>query len=487
MDYKENIETLLEELSSEVDKVLDNEHISEEEYAKQAKKIYKKQEKILEKADKLIEKYEEIEKEIDYDSEIQNKENVEIPEEVQISGNINNKNKNRLNKKKGIILLILFLVVSVGIIKGYKILTTKPEKEVKEILNLADPNTLNIVDIKTEDDDISIDLKGKQTKNIEINSINNNEQANSEYDKLDRIQKIESNNLNSVNQVDESVQRDRKEIEDALADIEGTTREEIQQKRDRKNNIVNSMTFFKKDNSKLFKDEEVNEDSFNNIFKKANMLNNKNSSTIAEGQIQNRVLNSSLYSVLQGSVIPAILITEINTDIPGDIIAQVREDIYDTRSGKYLLIPKGSKIYGRYNAAIVNGQDRVMIAFDKLILPNGQFVNLTEMPGADNLGRSGVNDKVNKHTGSLIGNAVLASILNFGNTMAKSISFSVGGKILGLNGKENKNNENTSPFEKATGKILERAVDRKPTLTIRQGFVFNVIVNGEIVMTPYKY
>lgn len=491
MNYKENIENVLEELSEEVDKVLENEHISEE----QANQIYKKQQIILDNADKLIAEYEKLETELEAEIESQNREIKEnkIYEKENYEGNINsNNNKRNLNKKKGIMLLLLFLLLSIGGIKGYKTLTSKAHEEVKETLNLADPNTLNIVDIKAEDEDKALNSKEEDKKNDE-NGVKNGDKLIDVENELSKIQNSTTNNISAANSVDEAIQRDRQEIDEALADIEGTNKAEMQYKKDNKNTVVNSMTFFKKDNRNSINnengkniDKDRGESKFDELYRKSNNLaissNESNSS-----RIENRILNSYDYSILPGSVIPAILITEINTDIPGDIIAQVRENIYDTRTGKFLLVPKGSKLYGKYNAAVVNGQNRVMIAFDKLILPNGKYVNLTAMSGADNLGRSGLNDKVNNHTWSLLGNAVLASILNFGNTMAKGISFSVGGKILGLNGKENKDNENTSPFEKATGKILERAVDRKPTLTIRQGFIFNVIVNGEIVMQSYKY
>ncbi|WP_064607108.1 TrbI/VirB10 family protein [Streptobacillus moniliformis] len=192
------------------------------------------------------------------------------------------------------------------------------------------------------------------------------------------------------------------------------------------------------------------------------------------------------YLVQQGSVIPAIFLTEVNTDLPGSVLAQVRENVYDSRTGNYLLIPKGSKLYGRYESNVSKGQTRVFMVWDKLSLPNGKYIELSEFHAGDNLGNSGVSDKTNNHTWSLIGNAVLSSVLNFTDTLASGVSFNLGGLKIGLNG-QSKDGKDTSPFKEVTSHLVKKEVERQPTITIRRGYKFNIIVNGDMELEKYKY
>ena len=220
------------------------------------------------------------------------------------------------------------------------------------------------------------------------------------------------------------------------------------------------------------------------------LLNNGNTNNNRiETLNKNRLTKyETIYEVKQGSVIPAILITEVNTDLPGSVLAQVRENVYDTRSGKFLLIPKGSKLYGRYESSVARGQSRVFLVWDKLILPNSKTVDLSTFNTADSLGNSGVTDKVNNHTLALIGNAILSSVLNLGDTLSSGVSFSVGGINVGLNGnKKDGNDKDGSPFKQVTSKIVDQEANRKPTLTIKRGFKFNIIVNGDMILDKYKY
>lgn len=109
---------------------------------------------------------------------------------------------------------------------------------------------------------------------------------------------------------------------------------------------------------------------------------------------KNKLINSfNDFEVKQGSVIPVIFLTEVNTDLPGDVLAQVRENVYDSKTGNYLLIPKGSRLYGRYESNVNKNQRRVFVIWDKLILPNGKYIELTEFNGTDILGNSRVEDK----------------------------------------------------------------------------------------------
>jgi type IV secretory pathway VirB10-like protein len=114
---------------------------------------------------------------------------------------------------------------------------------------------------------------------------------------------------------------------------------------------------------------------------------------------------ASAYTVMAGSVIPAVLVSGINSDLPGPILAQVSENVFDSRSGKSLLIPQGSRLIGAYQNASAYGQQRVQIAWRRLIFPNTASMDLPQMPGADQGGYAGFTDEVNNHYLSTVGTA----------------------------------------------------------------------------------
>lgn len=134
-----------------------------------------------------------------------------------------------------------------------------------------------------------------------------------------------------------------------------------------------------------------------------------------EHQIQEPI---SPYQVMAGTVLPAVLVTGINSDLPGQIIAQIRENIYDTVSGKYLLIPQGTRLIGTYDNQISWGQNRVMQVWTRMIFPNGSSILLGGMQGADLAGYSGARDKVNNHYGRVAGAVLMSTFLSVGSRQA---------------------------------------------------------------------
>ena len=207
-------------------------------------------------------------------------------------------------------------------------------------------------------------------------------------------------------------------------------------------------------------------------FIKREYSKSKNTKNIVETQNRQSgklIKRNNPYVITQGNILPAILVTEINTDMPGTILGQIRENIFDSVTGKYLLIPKGSKIYGKYVSQIGHDQTRVAISWVKLILPNGKYLILNDAPATDLMGNSGVKDKVNKHILPLIGKTVLVSLVNIANNLSKNISFGIGGQQFGLNGQVKGDKNQAAPFEKVTSKILNQAVERKATITVRKG------------------
>jgi len=118
----------------------------------------------------------------------------------------------------------------------------------------------------------------------------------------------------------------------------------------------------------------------------------------------------SPYQVMAGNLIPASLVTGLNSDLPGQVIGQVTENVYDTVTGQYLLIPQGSRLMGRYDSVIAFGQSRALVVWTRLILPNGDSIQLDNLPGSDSQGFAGLKDKVDRHTWQFIKGAALSSL-----------------------------------------------------------------------------
>ena len=199
---------------------------------------------------------------------------------------------------------------------------------------------------------------------------------------------------------------------------------------------------------------------------------------------QKRQMLTNKFTIRAGDYIPAILQTGINSDLPGSISARVSENVYDTATGRYLLIPQGSKLLGAYSANIQYGQERILAAWNELIYPDGSIVMLNNQPGTDLAGFAGYNDQVNNHYWSLFGNTFILSVLTTG---------------LGYSQNNNSNSQNGSGFNQqlsantgqmmgqAASTILQKSINIAPTLTIRNGYRMNILLTQDIVLdSPYK-
>lgn len=429
-------------------------------------------------------------------------EDIEVKEENGGIKEEKSKNKNL----KGLMAICAIVVFLVGGIYSCNTIFSKNKEVSAEKIDLADPS-------------FNVSENNEKEEIIEENHENSVPEDNGDSFAINDVRDIEDTNVNSYrndnfnnernsyrnnqrnNYSEDRYNDDFNEIDKAIEDITGSNTKKTKFDEDIETRTKDS---YRRDSGDV-KLSYINRSKLNDS-SSTNSNNNTNTNTNNISSIgyrstnerineteniklnQNKVRKqSSKYEIKQGSIIPSILISEINTDLPGTILGQVKTNIYDSVSGKYLLVPKGSKIYGVYSSVIANGQNRVVIVWNKLILPNGDYVDLSNMQGVDLLGNTGIKDKVDNHTLELLGNAVLSSVLNFGNTVAKGISFNFGGKLLDLTGKtrENEKGNETSPFEKSTGKILERAVDRPPTITIRKGTSFNIMVNSDIELVPY--
>lgn len=181
-----------------------------------------------------------------------------------------------------------------------------------------------------------------------------------------------------------------------------------------------------------------------------------------------------------GAVIPGVMVTGINSDLPGSIIAQVSQNVFDTATGHYLLIPRGARLYGVYDSRVVYGQERVLVAWNRLIFPDGSAVTLGAMPGADVSGSAGYADKVDDHYTKIFGSAALMSLITGG--MAYTMD--------SLGGDSNSNNptlqdEMGSALAAQMGQtslqLLQKNLNIKPTLEIRPGYQFNLVVTKDLV------
>jgi len=192
----------------------------------------------------------------------------------------------------------------------------------------------------------------------------------------------------------------------------------------------------------------------------------------------------SPYEIQAGTIIPATLLSGINTTLPGDVVAQVTESIFDSVSGQFLLVPKGSKLLGKYDSQISYGQERVLIVFYRIIRPDGSSILLQKSAGTDLLGEAGMQGNVNNHWARVIGAATLSTLLSIGagvasdntgrnNTYYRSASQNA---YLGAAG-----------AIASTGQDLtNRAINIQPTLTIPAGYEFNVIVNKDMILSPFS-
>jgi type IV secretion system protein VirB10 len=183
-------------------------------------------------------------------------------------------------------------------------------------------------------------------------------------------------------------------------------------------------------------------------------------------------------NILQaGAVIPAALITGIHSDLPGQITAQVTENVYDSPTGRILLVPQGTRIIGQYDNGVGFGQRRVLLVWNRLIMPNGRSIVLERQPGADAEGYAGLEDGVDYHWGELFKAAALSTLLSVGAEAGTS---------------QNENNlvqalrSGASNSISQTGQqIVSRQLNIAPTLTIRPGFPVRVIVTRDLVLEPY--
>lgn len=186
---------------------------------------------------------------------------------------------------------------------------------------------------------------------------------------------------------------------------------------------------------------------------------------------------ASPYVLQAGSVIPAALVTGLRSDLPGQITAQVTQHIYDSPTGRFLLVPQGARLIGEYDSHVAFGQRRVLLVWNRLILPNGRSIVLERKPGADEAGYAGLEDGVDYHWGQLLRAAGLATILNIGLEFGQDDDNEIAEAIR--DGAQD-------TVGRAGDEIVRRQLTVPPTLTIRPGFPVRVMVTRDLILEPYE-
>lgn len=198
-----------------------------------------------------------------------------------------------------------------------------------------------------------------------------------------------------------------------------------------------------------------------------------------------RVDPLGLTEMKAGTLIPATLITGVNSDLPGQLLAQVSQNVYDSATHQYVMVPQGAKLIGKYDSNVSYAQNRTLVVWNRIIYPDGSSLDLEGMQGHDTEGYAGFYDKVNNHYVRLFGSAILVSVMGASLNSIEDRNRSTAIPYGGLSERDE--------FEKSLGRELNRLaveITRKnlriaPTLEIRPGYRFVVMVNKDAVLEPY--
>lgn len=190
----------------------------------------------------------------------------------------------------------------------------------------------------------------------------------------------------------------------------------------------------------------------------------------------------SPYELKAGTIIPATMIGGINSDLPGQILGQVAENVFDSATGRYILIPQGARLVGTYDNAITTGQERVLVAWTRIIYPDASSVDLGKMPGTDQAGFAGMHDQVNTHFWKMFSSALMLSVLSAG------VQISQGGQSPSANG-PNAQQSIAAGLGQQFGQLGQELARRnariQPTLEIRPGYRFTISVTADMALRPW--
>ncbi|MEE3624128.1 TrbI/VirB10 family protein [Nitrospirillum sp. BR 11752] len=228
--------------------------------------------------------------------------------------------------------------------------------------------------------------------------------------------------------------------------------------------------------------EEVGDDSDPNqqARKRAFLQGPADTATMTAHRLQQP---ASPYIIQAGTVLAAALVTGLNSDLPGQVIAQVTEDIYDSVTGRFLLIPQGARLLGTYDNAVTYGQSRILVVWTRLLLPNGKSLVLDRLPATDTEGHAGLEDEVDYHTSRLLRGMVLSTLLGVSGELASNgdTQTSGGGNVVVAVRQSGDNAAN-----QVGQRLAAKDLGVQPTLTDRPGLSLRVLVNCDLVLGPYS-
>jgi len=191
----------------------------------------------------------------------------------------------------------------------------------------------------------------------------------------------------------------------------------------------------------------------------------------------------SPYQLMAGTVVAAALVTGIDSDLPGQIVGQVTENVYDSFTGRFLLMPQGTRLIGKYDSVVAYGQERVLLVWTRAIMPDGSSIGLDNLPGTDAEGYAGLEDGVDYHTWRLIKGVALSTLLGVSSELAANGNSQTAGSgniTLALR----QSADNTA--NQVGQRIVSKDLAIQPSLTVRPGFPLRIIVNRDIALRPYR-
>lgn len=186
----------------------------------------------------------------------------------------------------------------------------------------------------------------------------------------------------------------------------------------------------------------------------------------------------SPYQVMAGSVIAASLITGLDSDLPGLVTAQVTENVFDSATGRFLLIPQGARLIGSYDSVVAFGQSRALLVWQRIIFPDGASIQLDNLPATDAAGYSGLADKVDFHTWRLLKGVALSTLLGVGTEL------SLGDDESDLVRAVRQSTQQSA--SQAGQQIVGKQLDVQPTLRVRPGWPLRVVVHKDLILRPWR-
>lgn len=195
---------------------------------------------------------------------------------------------------------------------------------------------------------------------------------------------------------------------------------------------------------------------------------------------QGQMSAPSPYTMFSSTIIPGVLITGINSDLPGQIKGQVSQNVYDTVTGQHLLLPQGTVLVGQYDSRVTYGQSRVLVIWTRIIRPDGSNIDLESMPGTDLTGYAGLTGDVDRHIWRLLGAVVLGSVIQAGAQSGTNVGY--GPQSFSESARQGIG----AGVSDATQQLTRKELQIQPTITVAPGERFNVFLTKDVILTPYK-